>query len=456
VQQLLAKLPRVDHVLGKLSEHPARRSLQKKCIEVALNRWRQRLGDGKGEVPTAGEVADEVRGHLATILRPSPTAVINATGVVLHTNLGRAPLAAAAIAAMNAAAGACDLEIDRKSGRRRSRLAPITELAAYLCGAEDVLLVNNGGAALLLACTALAGPGGVALSRGQMVEIGDSFRVADMAAAAGTPVIAVGSTNRTHLRDYESACTTGGAKAILWAHRSNFTQHGFVGEPSLPDLGKLAHTCGVPLIADLGSGNLHRGEGAGEGEPAVADVLAGAAGADVVTCSGDKLLGGPQAGILAGTRALIESCRRHPMARALRMDKVSLAALHATLAIHATRPEARTQALPLAVATDAAVLELRSRAKKIVTALNWPATTIADVSDTIGGGSLPGQTLPGVALRIPEGLGAATTIAGKLRQGEPAVFTRVHLRAVWVHLRTVPPELDTQLIEQLAWVARSP
>ncbi|MGB1015468.1 MAG: aminotransferase class V-fold PLP-dependent enzyme, partial [Nannocystaceae bacterium] len=190
--------------------------------------------------------------------------------------------------------------------------------------------------------------------------------------------------NRTHLRDYESACTTGGAAAILWAHRSNFTQQGFVGEPSLPQLSALARRCDVPLIADLGSGNLHS-EGAGADEPTVAEILAGESGAGVVTCSGDKLLGGPQAGILAGKRAWIERCRRHPMARALRIDKVSLAALHATLAIHATRPEARTQVLPLDAAATATVDQLRARAETIVNALNWPEACITEVLDTIGG-----------------------------------------------------------------------
>ena len=333
----LASLPKVDRVLdaAPLAASPVARALKRRLVQEAIAELRARIQAGDlTSIPDAEALAVIVRARLDELLAPRPRRVINATGVVLHTNLGRAPLAPAAVQAMAAAAAACDLEIDLVSGRRGSRLAHLRPLLRALLGVDDVLVVNNGAAALLLACTALGGPGGLAIARGQMVEIGDGFRVAAMATAGGARLVEIGSTNRTHLADYRAALDgeapgeSGPATAILWVHLSNFRQEGFVHQAELAELAELARARGVPLIADLGSGSL--GVGVPGGEPTIAEYAA--AGADLVTFSGDKLLGGPQAGILAGRAALVERCGRHPMARALRPDKTTIAALHATAA----------------------------------------------------------------------------------------------------------------------------
>jgi L-seryl-tRNA(Ser) seleniumtransferase len=382
-------------------------------------------------------VAIEVAAGLHELLTPRPRAVINATGVLLHTNLGRAPLAAEAVAAMVAAAGCCELEIEALSGRRGSRLVWLRPLLQALFAAVDVHVVNNGGAALLLACTALGLPG-VALSRGQMVEIGDGFRVAEMASAGGARVLEVGSTNRTHLGDYAAAIDAG-ASAILWVHLSNFSQAGFVHQPTLAELAALARARGVPLLADLGSGALG---GLSGREPTVQAYLS--EGADLVTFSGDKLLGGPQAGLLAGRAPLVERCRRHPLARALRLDKTAVAALHATAALHAREDAA---GLPLHAMLAASVSELRARAGGIVHALGWTTDCVRDSEATVGGGSLPGDMLPSVALAVPGT--QAEQRAQRLRIGTPAVIGRVHARTLLLDLRSVLPEQDAGLLAAL-------
>jgi L-seryl-tRNA(Ser) seleniumtransferase len=303
-------------------------------------------------------------------------------------------------------------------------------------------VVNNGGAALLLACTALGLPGGVALSRGQMVEIGDGFRVAEMAAAGGARVLEVGSTNRTHLADYAAALDAG-ASAILWVHLSNFSQAGFVHQPTLAELAVLAQARGVPLVADLGSGALGRLSGR---EPTVQAYLA--EGAALVTFSGDKLLGGPQAGLLVGQAALVERCRRHPLARALRLDKTAVAALHATAALHAQEGAAR---LPLHRMLAASVAELRERAGAIAQALAWPLDRVRDSEATVGGGSLPGDMLASVALAVPGAQAEQRAI--RLRTGAPAVVGRVHAQTLLLDLRSVLPEQDAGLIAALRQLA---
>jgi L-seryl-tRNA(Ser) seleniumtransferase len=346
------------------------------------------------------------------------------------------------------AAGACDLEVVLPTGARGSRFTALVPLLRAVLQAEDAHVVNNNAAALLLACTVLGPPGGVVLSLGQMVEIGDGFRVATMAAAGGCAVIGVGSTNRTHPADYEAALRGQApghegrpAGAILWAHRSNFEQSGFVGEVELPRLAELARAHGVPLIADLGSGSL--GGGLPAGEPTVMQYLQ--QGADLVLCSGDKLMGGPQAGILAGKAELVQRCRRHPMARALRPDKTTLAALHATFAAHAREG---TPSLPLHAMVTAGVDGLRRRATALAEALGWPVDrAVVDSLATIGGGSLPGDTMPSVALRVPSN--APSRDAKRLRLGEPAVVGRIEDEALLVDLRTVDPSDDAQLLAAL-------
>lgn len=445
---MTVRLPRVDAVLDHpaLAASPALRPIKKHFVQQALAGLRASALRGEtSAAPEVGEVATRVAAELATLLVPHPRPLINATGVLLHTNLGRAPLGESAIAAMVAAAGACALEFEVETGARGSRLAWLRPLLAALVGAEDVHVVGNGAAALLLACTSLGLPGGVALSRGQMVEIGDGFRVAEMAAAGGAPLWEVGSTNRSYARDYAAALAgelpgqRGPAAAVLWVHLSNFQQEGFVHQASLAELAALCRERGAPLIADLGSGSLG---GIAGGEPTVQEYMS--QGADLVTCSGDKLLGGPQAGLLAGRADLIARCRRHPLARALRPDKTTVAALHATAIAYAT---GRAEELPLRRMLAWSLEQLQSRAAALADALGWPRAAIVATEATVGGGSLPGDVVPSVALAVPGERPAA--MAQALRTGEPAVVGRVHGGALLLDLRTVPPEQDAALLAAL-------
>ncbi|MCX4241891.1 L-seryl-tRNA(Sec) selenium transferase [Paraliomyxa miuraensis] len=452
LSSLLSRLPKVDQVLDQpaLADSGWQRAIQKRLVTDALDALRAEVRDGKTPaLPDAAALASRVRATLDDWSRPRPRPVINATGVLLHTNLGRAPLSPAARRAMVDAAGSCDLEVVLPTGQRGSRFTALLPLLRAVLHAEDAHVVNNNAAALLLACTVLGPPGGVVLSHGQMVEIGDGFRVATMAAAGGCPVIGVGSTNRTHPRDYEAALRGEApghegrpASAILWAHRSNFEQSGFVREVELPALSEIARAHGVPLVADLGSGSL--GGGLPEGEPTVMEYLQ--QGADLVLCSGDKLMGGPQAGIIAGKAELVQRCRRHPMARALRPDKTTLAALHATFAAHA-RPQG-VPSLPLHQMATVSVTELRQRAEALASALAWPLPqAVVDSRATIGGGSLPGDTMDSVALRVPTK--APSRDAKRLRLGDPPVVGRIEDDALLLDLRSVDPHDDERLLHAL-------
>ncbi len=448
---VLSHLPKVDQVLEQpaLTSSGWRRTVIKRLVNDALDGLRAQVREGgRPELPSPEGLAQQLRTQLDDWARPRPRPVINATGVLLHTNLGRAPLAAAARQAMVDAAGACDLEVELRSGARGSRFTSLLPLLRTVMEAEDAHVVNNNAAALLLACTVVGAPGGVVLSLGQMVEIGDGFRVATMAAAGGCAVIGVGSTNRTHPADYEAALRGQApghegqvASAILWAHRSNFAQSGFVREVELPALAELARAHGVPVIADLGSGSL--GGGLPSGEPTVMEYLQ--QGADLVLCSGDKLMGGPQAGIVAGRADLVQRCRRHPMARALRPDKTALAGLYATFVAHAREG---TPALPLHAMVTVECEALRRRALAIAGALGWDAArAVVESSATIGGGSLPGDTIPSVALRVPTD--KPSREARRLRVGEPAVVGRIEDDTLLIDLRSVDPGDDEGLVAAL-------
>lgn len=447
----LRRLPKVDRTL----EHPTlvelgvRRSVVRRLVAEAIDGERERMlaaiREAREPSPTVADldaIATRVRARLDDWLTPHPVPVLNATGVVLHTNLGRAPLSAEARMAALAAAGNCDLELDLETGKRGSRLAHLRPLLAALFEAEDVLVVNNGAAALLLACSALGVPGGVALSRGQHVEIGDGFRVAEMAAAGGVPVIPIGSTNRTHLRDYEAALER--ASALLWVHRSNFEQTGFVVDVELATLGQLARDRNVPLIADLGSGLVDHPEvrASAPGEPSVTSYLE--QGATIVGFSGDKLLGGPQAGLLAGSAAAIARCRRHPLARALRCGKLALAALHATAIAH-LRPGAQT--LPVQAMLEVGGDTLRRRAERLCAQLGWSPACVRESMATVGGGSLPGRELASIALVAP--VGSAHDAAALLRRARPAMVARVHADELWIDLRTLVDVDDETVLAAL-------
>jgi len=358
--------------------------------------------------------------HRGTTLRP----VLNATGVVVHTNLGRAPLSAPTVEALVAASGYVDVELDLATGARSKRgVAARAALLAACPAAEDALVVNNGAAALVLATTALAAGREVVVSRGELIEIGAGFRLPDLIASTGAMLREVGTTNRTHLRDYADALgpQTG---CILKVHPSNFAVHGFTAAVGLPELRSLASEHEVPLVADLGSGLLAPDPLLPD-EPDAATALTD--GADVITASGDKLLGGPQAGVVLGRTEIVARLSRHPLARAVRADKLTLAALEATVA-GADSPVTR------ALHADPALL--RARAERLADAVG---ATVVPHDGRVGGGGAPGVPLAGWAIRLPE------AAAAPLRTGDPAVLPRVHDGACLLDLRCVPEADDERL-----------
>ncbi len=410
--------------------------------ESVVTALRTALEESRRAVAAGGSVEEEdvlVTRVLAAVDDRSAaqlTSVVNATGVLLHTNLGRAPLSVEAVAALTAAAGTVDLEIDLDTGERGGRDAPVRDPLTRLTGAEAAFAVNNGAGALVLALTALAGSGGVVVSRGELVEIGGSFRIPDIVRSAGTELVEVGTTNRTHARDYRAAVEAG-ASAVLRVHPSNFRMDGFVHRPTTAELVEVARSAGVPFIDDLGSGLL-RPHPAAPDEPVAAERLA--AGVSVVVFSGDKLLGGPQAGIIAGEAALVERCRRAPLARALRLDKLRLAALAATLAAY-ERDAADGLPLWRMAAEDAG--SLRERARAVAEACGDAGIEVVELQAVLGGGSSPGATLPSAGVALP---GPADRLARQLRTGTPAVVPRIVDDRVVLDLRTVPPAADEQLI----------
>ena len=360
-------------------------------------------------------------------LTPGAGRVLNATGIVIHTNLGRAPLAPEARAAVAAAArGYGALEVDLLSGERSRRGRRAEALLVALTGARDALVVNNGAAAVLLAVAALAGPGGrVIVSRGELVEIGGGLRIADVVAQSGAELVEVGSTNRTRAEDYRAAIGRGPV-VILRVHQSNFRMEGFVARPALRELVAL----GVPVVDDLGSGALDPGRPVLRAEPdAGSSVVAGAA---LVCFSGDKLLGGPQAGIVVGAAGPVGACRTHPLARALRIDKLCLAGLEATLELH----------LDPMSAAGIPVLEMLELAPEVLMARTGELArltggTLTEMPAAAGGGALPLVELPGPAVSLAPGPEGAGALAARLRRGDPPLIARVHDDRVLLSARTL-------------------
>ena len=378
----------------------------------------------------------------------SPTRVINATGVILHTNLGRAPLSEdAANAARCAALGYSDLEYDIDSAGRGSRHSHVSSLLNTVTGAEAGIAVNNNAAAALLVLSALAGHGGdVIVSRSEAVEIGGGFRVPDVMAQSGAKLVDVGTTNRTYARDYEAAISPNTA-AILKVHRSNFAISGFVHEDSLTDIVAVANRHDIPLIHDLGSGCLVDTSIYGvEHEPTVQELVD--AGAHLTLFSGDKLLGGPQAGIVVGDSELVSRVSRHPLARAVRIDKMTLAALNATLRSYVRG--AANEELPILRVMAATLGELDDVAKQ------WSREIQSEVVDgrtAIGGGSAPGQTLPTRRLMISAEM-PAEAIAEQMRRHSPPVIGRIEGEQFFLDPRTVLPEERDAVAEAFASVAK--
>jgi L-seryl-tRNA(Ser) seleniumtransferase len=412
-------VPRTDVVLadGRLAEAMTRlgRSTVKEAVAAAQQQARQ------GALDPAAVVDAAVAGlpETATSLHE----VINATGVVLHTNLGRAPLSEAALWAVAAAAGYVDIEFDLATGRRAQRgRGTLAALRAVVPSAEDVLVVNNGAAAVVLATTALAAGREVVVSRGELVEIGDGFRLPDLIESTGARLHEVGTTNRVRLADYADAIgpATG---CILKVHPSNFRIEGFTAAVPIRELATLP----ARVVADLGSGLLAPDPLLPD-EPDVASALA--AGADLVTASGDKLLGGPQAGLVFGRAEVVERLRRHPLARAVRMDKLRLAALEATL---------RGPRAPVGIALHADAAELLARCERLVDAIAAEGVRVVETAGAVGGGGAPGRTLPGWAVSLPE------ACAARLRSGRPAVVGRIERGRCLIDVRCVPPADDSRL-----------
>jgi L-seryl-tRNA(Ser) seleniumtransferase len=380
-----------------------------------------------GRAPDQEKLEEAVATRAKRLERPNLRRVINATGVVLHTNLGRAPLAPTAIERVTeVASGYSNLEYDLESGHRGSRGQHLEGLLRELSGAEAALAVNNNAAAVMLALAALAGDGEVLVSRGELIEIGGSFRIPEILAHSGAILVEVGTTNRTRLADYAAAIgerTT----AILRVHQSNFRIVGFAEQPSADELAALAHERGLAMVDDLGSGALEEVHD----EPTVRAAVA--AGADLVCCSGDKLLGGPQAGILVGRGEAVERCHGHPLARAMRLDKLQIAALEASLRAH--RDEGRA-ALPALAMIEAPEGELRERAKAMVAAIGARAELSCE-SGAPGGGSLADVALEGPVCVVEPGDIGADALLSRLREAEPPVVARIVRGRVVLDPRTM-------------------
>jgi L-seryl-tRNA(Ser) seleniumtransferase len=456
-QQLLRSLPAVSTLCREPELQPFLHELGERAVVQVIQ---EVLAAARQSIMAHGRPVD-VLGHvvreLEQLARPRLEPVVNATGVIIHTNLGRAPVSEEAARAMaDAARRYTALEIDLESGCRGGRMAEISRLLSLLTGAEAGLVVNNNAAAVLLVLSTFCAGRAVLVSRSQAVEIGGGFRIPDVLRQSGARLVEVGTTNRTYVRDYREAITEETA-AILSVHWSNFRIIGFTHQPTLGELAELAHAHGLLLIEDLGSGALLDTAPYGIAhEPMVQEAVA--AGADLVCFSGDKLFGGPQAGLIVGRRSLMERLERHPLARAIRADKTALAGIAVTLR-HYLRGEA-VEKVPVwrMIAAPLATLEARCRA--------W-ATQLADLVEcdvvrseaTVGGGSLPGETLPSAALALPasrlEARGIALDeFAQRLRTGRPPVIGRVEGDRLLLDARTVLPDQDEILVARLRHALR--
>src|SRR3954465_3108879 len=422
-------------VLGRMREEISAGRLDEKALELAL-----------------GGVADAIARELRQAMRPSLAPVINASGVILHTNLGRAPLSERALARIReVAAGYSNLEFDLNTGERGKRDVHTQRLFARLfaeAGETATVVVNNNAAAVMLALNPLAEGGEVVVSRGELVEIGGSFRIPDVMAKSGATMREVGTTNRTRIGDYEKAITEK-TKLLLRVHRSNFQIVGFTERPSLAELVELGKSRGIPVVEDLGSGALFDLASVGiAGEPGVLDSLR--AGVAVVTYSGDKLLGGPQAGLVSGKPELIARCRSNPMFRALRVDKLTYAALEATLLDYVRQDHDAIPALRMMRLSAEAVRERAEALRAQLADLKRVKSEVVPDESVIGGGAAPGSNLKTFVLAVSCDLLSADELAAKLRANEPAIVVRVEEGRALFDLRTVFPEQDAVLARTLA------
>ena len=443
------RIPSVDRLL---SDERLRTLAAEVSHETVADLARERLEEARRGVsdgvapPPIDALVEDVRATAARLLAPSPAPVINATGVVLHTNLGRAPLSAAAAEAVaRAATSYSDLELDLDEGTRGSRQAHVSNILCRLTGAEAALVVNNNASAVLLALSAIAHGREVVVSRGEAVEIGGGFRIPDVLSRSGAILREVGTTNRTYAADFESAiCAETGA--LLKVHSSNFVITGFTHEAIIGELVEMGARHGVPVIHDLGSGCLLETTRFGlTHEPRVQESVD--AGVDLACFSGDKLLGGPQAGIIVGSREAVSRLASHPLARAMRIDKLSLAALTATL-VHYLKGEA-VEEIPVWRMIAASLDDLEAAARRLQETAG--CGRVERGLSTVGGGSLPGETLTTWLLTLGAGdtPGGAQAVAARLRAGEPPVVARIEDDRVVIDPRTVLPGQEESLARAL-------
>ena len=390
--------------------------------------------------------ADAIASVVDQATRPSLRPVINGTGVIVHTNLGRAPLARVAIEAVTrVASGFSNLEYDVDQGARGSRYVHCATLLRELTGAEDALVVNNCAAALVLVLNTFANGRDALVSRGELIEIGGSFRIPEIMAKSGARLVEVGTTNRTHLDDYLKAIgdDTG---IVAKVHRSNFAVAGFVAEASAAELGTLSANRRIPLLHDLGSGLLTTLDEFGlRGEPTAAEAVRAAGPLGLVTMSGDKLLGGPQAGVILGSRDAIERVKRNPLTRSYRVDKLTLAALEATLALYRD-PARAMREIPVLAQVAANIDTLRARAQAIRRSVDSDMISVTNSDASVGGGAFPTARIPSIALAIG---GDASAIEQRLRLGNQTVIPRIADGNVIIDLRTVFPSEDLNLVDAI-------
>ena len=451
----LERLLESEAFRGILEAHP--RGLVVQHLRTELDRVRRELGDGVGPEALPGEVEDPqlyavgVEERLRVSATPSLRAVINGTGVILHTNLGRAALADSALDAMaSVARGYANLEYDLEVGARGSRYDHCTDLLRELSGAGGALVSNNGAAALILALRTLAFGRTVLVSRGELVEIGGGFRIPEILESAGGVLVEVGSTNRTRLEDYRAAAVKTDPALILKVHRSNFRITGFTEEASLEELVGLGAELGVPVLHDQGSGLLVDPERLGlPPEPRPTESLA--AGVDLVAFSGDKLLGGPQAGILLGKAEWVDQMRKDPLCRAVRVDKTALAGLEATLQLYRD-PESALREIPVLAMLAATPEALRKRAEAVATTLMAAGITCqpVEMSSVVGGGTFPGVEIESHGIRVESEEGGADLLAARLRRAYVPLVGRVEDGSFWVDFRTVLPWQDAVVLDLLS------
>ena len=433
----LRQVPSVDQLLRTDAARDLRERVgTRRATNIArsvIAEIRALVRDGSAEPGADGFLAEAIRRMEATAERESQSgikAVINATGVLLHTNLGRAPLSQAAREAINEAARYCSLEYDLESGARGGRGTRVESLLKDLTGAEDALVVNNCAAAALLIIKILAGDGETIVSRGELVEIGGDFRVPDVMASSGTRMVEVGTTNRTHLQDYQRAINAN-TRLIMRVHPSNYRIVGFASAPERAELAALAHEAGLPLYEDAGSGQLAdlRKYGVVD-EPVVREIVE--SGVDVISFSGDKLLGSAQAGLIVGKQSIISRLRKHPLYRALRSDKLRLAALEATLVSH--RRDVSQAEVPVIAMLSVTAEELEQRARSLAEDLDLE---LISGESALGGGAGPTSTFPTTLIAITHPKKSAQEIENELRHYSPPIIARISEGRVLLDLRTV-------------------